>query len=1518
MQAERRCALRISAIGAALLSTVAALSSPAVLGGCEPETPETGGNPSGGNGTSGAGGASTGGNATGGSSTGGSPTCPANVDDGDKCTTDTCDPATALVKHTVIDGCIPEYDVTILLPPRVELSTVVLGASDELKVGKYVTAEVEDPPGSFATCTNVGSTTNVGLSAGLGDLWGRRNVTLESGATIHGSLYSTAAAILDGATVTGSQDYNAVFDPVQQISWKVTFPATMSPGFSLDQAEPLPISPAWYGGVSVKNNSTLALQAGTYYFQSLEIDPTATLRLDQSRGPIILYVQWLLSPKGHLVYAQGGKTNALVVYLGLADVEWDERFVGNLIAPNARLLLPRSDYTHVGTFYAKNLEVYSPIIHRPLFLGDFLRPCMFGGPPIAVGLNTGGEKSARVVVLSGSLGNIQDLAMQDWDDDRRCDAVAWGDVDGDQRDELITGSSPHDNQRVQVRNDVENGFGVIANEIGFNWGSDYGVTALATGDLDGDGRDEIVVGRNGGDGREVIILDDALQGYAVIQQPDLGGRTVRDLAIGDADNDGHPEVLVALEGRSDNPDNRVRVIQDSSEGYALSGFANWPDADRHATAIAIGDMEHDRVAEIAVGRSAGDGARIEVYHFDQVTGTYSAVAEWGNEWDSGHYPTKMLMADLDGDQLDELIVGRNARCTLDDTFCTSTPKLLVYGAPLENGAYPETAHGGDGWPPNRGVTALGVSDVDADGVKEILVGKNSGAGDRVEGFRYTPGALTFLAGGGFMWGDDREVRALAVSKDYVCAVKSPPPLPETWCEAQDQFPLRQARVIRAKLNDVLPNLRAGKTRFDLFGTWGNENDSATEAGRAILAGLAAIQLGVAPEDKELLARNFPALVNQYLQGLQDFPACPFTDQCTVYSEVGTKGDFDFVLMLLLEIAYRFRDATYPGSSQYLLDDASLRKLLLVGNGASSESCFNSSDHKDQEPFCSGNMSRIHKYLAFPALEIYAPETENHMLMVNTWAYLANQWVTKGYRGVPPPAYPSMFVNEGSGLETFLLAALGRPLQNGMWETNARAYEAFSIRPIEILASYAEGKVQTAARNALDYLATKYAFQSLHGKRLPPMRRNYEYRERVGVYQNDYLAGQFGVLTGATAFNTEPNCQHVNCAYGDRQLRGFALESALLEYRVPPTIHDLMLHPDNHHPGYGAWTRMQARYAEEHYGVGSPAHYPVPNDLEEQDPGLSARIQSGQQLIESAPEFYFVTQSYLNSAGGKYEHYFLNVPVNLVDESVTNGLDVWSRPTVLLGDLDVGHWDGLSGAMEETFVLTGQRGVEAFQIWPFYQSRNTGVYKNFAYGYLVDEAQWPVVPWGVTVAARQTDQSGMRTFTVMDVNSTSRIFSAPNFYIVIGYLPYSRGIWEIVPRRLFADEQALLEHVLSVNNGSEWEYQLAVSGEKIGLNPDFGMHDSNGELARPFLRIDGSEDTRQQVHEVGYLADNSMPLIQARQVDENYAFTPVTYAYGNGDGVIDVYNPYLGSHLHLDSHDHMNPSRQDDYDYPPCH
>lgn len=1426
--------------------------------------------------------------------------------------------------------------LTWTLPGWAEPRRAALVALNELKVNDR--ARVQTPTPAPADVASLGGApTNLGVDSVVGSVTSTANVVLRDRAVVSGNL-TTAGTLIrqQSAPVLGSITERA---PLQSGTLALTLQLGAAGPNIQSSTTPQP-APGRYGVLLVRGGP-VRLSSGVYKFDQLMVDPGSELIIDAADGPVIVLVANVFIMQGKAKSPSGGFPEWVVAYAGSSDLFVSTSLDGSVFAPNAKVNLAVGARRHEGTVVAKSIELHqeSVYVHHPYPVGEAALRRLFGLSPapaldcpfkvaqVAVGRNghdpssITDDNTPRAIAYAG-LNAIGELATP-WEDDVNASAVAWGDFDGDGLDELAVGRSAHDGHRLVIYDDVEHAFRQIKLLVD-HWGDDFGVRAIAAGDIDNDGLDEIAVGRKGNDGIEIEIYDDAQHDYKFLKDFGIGDRNVNDLEFADADNDGRQELLVARDGRDGGT--RIVVIQDASENFSQQSFADWGTSanQRHATAVAVGDLDGDGSNEVAVGRNAGDHGRVLVYRFNATSGQYGAIADFNHGWGAERGVTAMTMADVDGDQNDELIVGRNGCSGCDD----GAPRLFVYDTPLSNNAYRTVAELDHGWGSERSVVSLTAADVDGDGFNEILAGRSAGGKGRIivhddarENFR----VITELGGG---WGSDRSALSLATARQLTCQSRRPSPLPESAQAAAGDFALRRANVIRAWLKTFLPTLSAGPNAGEnasafarrVFAEWGTtDDDDPRESNTALhrmLAGAGAIKFGL-PEATTLIQAGFADHLNRYI-----------VENVRMFKDTGTHADFDFEMMALLELAYGFANVPHPlQPGAFLLSDAAIEKLFLRQSYGTLEDIVSSETQVLMEdavfpgiedgdmvvPY-SGNLAYSMKHVG--ELGFTAPETENHVLMINAWAFLANEWIAQGRRGLPPVIdEPNRYQNANSQLEQFLLAAVGRFLKNGSWETNARAYQSYTLRALQLLASYAPAgsKLRLGATNALDYLAAKYTFQSLHGKRLAPMRRNYDYRGVVGLYENEYVAALFGVLTGATVFDTDPECQGRFCAYRESQPRSFALDAALLDYRVPEAIVDLMLRPDNHDTGFGAWSRMHDRYTERHYLRDRAPRYPVPNALGDQ-PDLNQEVMNGTEPIEPVSEFYFVTQDYLNSAGGRHERYTGFGPMpDFLSDTLRFGTDFFTKPTSLIGGLDHGYWTDVAGMGQETLVMSHD-GFAAETLATRLEDDNRGVYKNFAIGYSTSSLGARVPNhWRIGASSALGDAA----LSVVDPTSTGSTFVNPDFYVVVGQLPAEQSIpgigpaawtfWEIVPRGLFANEQALLDHVLSVNAGNTmsrtggYEYTLATSGEHLRLNRDFGL----GGI--PFSAIDGNTAQVAGVHQAGN--PSSMPLIDVRQVDDRYRFTGVRYVCGSGDGRVVVVNPFLRQQLVLDSRDHLNPVRQ---------
>lgn len=267
---------------------------------------------------------------------------------------------------------------------------------------------------------------------------------------------------------------------------------------------------------------------------------------------------------------------------------------------------------------------------------------------------------------------------------------AFCDLDGDNKDELVLGlaSYPADGGYLEIKDDAETNYAHLT-WIRVNWpayNASNGETWPACGDIDGDGRDEIVVGVGNGGNGWVKIFDDATTGYAAMPgtpSPDgwlqvpfpsynmSNGSTHP--AVASVDGDKRAEIVVGL-GRGGG--GWMYIADDAVDGFGpvpgtpTSGGwlrLGWPtyDAANGETWPAVGDLEGDGQNEIVVGVGSGGNGWLRA--FRGATGGFIAMNTAGTPGGWVQVPftpynmavgaTYPALGDLDGDGKAEVIVG---------------------------------------------------------------------------------------------------------------------------------------------------------------------------------------------------------------------------------------------------------------------------------------------------------------------------------------------------------------------------------------------------------------------------------------------------------------------------------------------------------------------------------------------------------------------------------------------------------------------------------------------------------------------------------------------------------------------------------------------------------------------------------------------------------------------------------------------------------------------------------------------
>ncbi len=170
---------------------------------------------------------------------------------------------------------------------------------------------------------------------------------------------------------------------------------------------------------------------------------------------------------------------------------------------------------------------------------------------------------------------------------------------------------------------------------------------VAAGDVDGDGRQEIILSPRAGGGPHVRIFSPAgeiVGQFMAFATSYRGG--VRTTAT-DIDNDGRDEILVY---QSVGGDGKVHIMRmDGRERFAFSVFGRDYRGD---AAIAAGDIDGDGVSEIVVGLAVGTAPYARV--FDRSGSLVRQITAYDQRFTKG---INVALVDIDGDGRQEIVTG---------------------------------------------------------------------------------------------------------------------------------------------------------------------------------------------------------------------------------------------------------------------------------------------------------------------------------------------------------------------------------------------------------------------------------------------------------------------------------------------------------------------------------------------------------------------------------------------------------------------------------------------------------------------------------------------------------------------------------------------------------------------------------------------------------------------------------------------------------------------------------------------
>ncbi|APR87627.1 hypothetical protein A7982_12976 [Minicystis rosea] len=188
-------------------------------------------------------------------------------------------------------------------------------------------------------------------------------------------------------------------------------------------------------------------------------------------------------------------------------------------------------------------------------------------------------------------------------------AVAVGDLDGDGLPDLVIGNDTADDVplRVYLNTSAGDAISFTEAEAGMIPERDWAVSAIAIVDVDGDGTLDLLVATPGAaDGVALRLLVGGKKGFqeAADRLPKGTSGTVTAFAAGDVNGDGAVDIVAVGEGQD-------RLLVNDGTGHFFDAtFSSMPLDATSGTSVALVDLDRDRDLDLVIGNA---GAETRLY-----------------------------------------------------------------------------------------------------------------------------------------------------------------------------------------------------------------------------------------------------------------------------------------------------------------------------------------------------------------------------------------------------------------------------------------------------------------------------------------------------------------------------------------------------------------------------------------------------------------------------------------------------------------------------------------------------------------------------------------------------------------------------------------------------------------------------------------------------------------------------------------------------------------------------------------
>ena len=293
-------------------------------------------------------------------------------------------------------------------------------------------------------------------------------------------------------------------------------------------------------------------------------------------------------------------------------------------------------------------------------------------------------------------------------------SVAVGDVNADGKPDLIVANwcaSSNCNGSVGVL--LGNGDGTFQAAVSYASGGD-GAFSVEVGDVNGDGKPDLVVANASGIGSVGVLLGNGDGTFQTVVSYGSGGRSPISVAMGDVNGDGKPDLVVSNECGSNNncANGSVAVLLGNGDGTFQAAPA-YGSGGQGAQSVAVEDVNGDGKPDLIVASQYADNnyanGSVSVL-LGNGDGTFQAAVSYGS---GGWNADSVAVGDVNGDGKPDLVVSNE--CISNNNCANGSVAVLLGNGDGTFQAAPAYGSGG------QGAQSVAVEDVNGDGKPDLIV-----------------------------------------------------------------------------------------------------------------------------------------------------------------------------------------------------------------------------------------------------------------------------------------------------------------------------------------------------------------------------------------------------------------------------------------------------------------------------------------------------------------------------------------------------------------------------------------------------------------------------------------------------------------------------------------------------------------------------------------------------------------------------------------------------------------------------